>query len=298
MSKLELPDIGDRILKRVLCSDSFSCCTTTISHSASEVSEILINEQIFLDEMLSIYQNLIIPFQKKSSVSRELNAYETLCQYYGDFLSATALYVQSLWKFYDGEIEIFEIIIIASADEFLAIYKRYLNAVCDIIALGGFTQIAKLVDIRESLRDLVKIKEKTDGKDLVSFVLLKPITDFGRYLQCVEKSKEVLSKFEHVKKLQEKKLKDAENTRDFWEGSGKIVEQFRSPERRIVRDSRNHPLTLHNAGRFSSHWFILFTDIFIHINNTSYTAHPIGLMWTDLVQDGEQVRHVFIFLQI
>lgn len=43
-------------------------------------------------------------------------------------------------------------------------------------------------------------------------------------------------------------------------------EALQVAERRLLRDSRTHSLTLSNAGRFSSsHVFLLFNDCFVHV---------------------------------
>lgn len=41
-------------------------------------------------------------------------------------------------------------------------------------------------------------------------------------------------------------------------------ESLRSPSRRLIKESKTSPLSLVHSGRFSSHTFYLFNDIFIH----------------------------------
>ena len=43
-----------------------------------------------------------------------------------------------------------------------------------------------------------------------------------------------------------------------------LQEQLRIPRRRLIRSSKKHPLSLHAAGRFSSHRFLLFNDVLVH----------------------------------
>lgn len=101
---------------------------------------------------------------------------------------------------------------------------------------------------------------------------------------------ESLNKWEMLSKEQVKRLQDSENTKIFWEGSGKLVEQFKSPERRMIRESKTSHISLFNCGRFSSHWFILLTDVFIHITGTSYTAYLLPLVWVEMLPDSDSLQ--------
>ncbi|XP_031779593.1 alsin [Nasonia vitripennis] len=308
MSTLEIPEMNEHTLKNIFCFDTFSCCAMT-NKSVTAISDVLIEEQIFLEETLHVYQNLIIPFQKKGGATRELNVYETLCRCHSELLSVNVLNVQSLWDYYNRVHEAYEVVIIASVDEYISVYKSYLNAICDIIALGGFAQIAKLIDVLQVLSTV--FKDKVKGKDanitnetIIAFVLQHPLQHLNRYINTIQsliKSNEVnmrmeqlqdaLGKWEVISKEQVKRLQEAESTKSFWEGSGKIVEQFRSPERRMIRESRSHHISLFNSSRFSSHWFILLTDVFIHIAGTSYTAHPLPLLWVELLPDSDTFQN-------
>ena len=184
MSTLEIPEMKDQTLKNIFCSDTFSCCTMT-NRSLSTISDLLIEEQIFLDESLHVYHNLIIPFQMKGGATHEPNVYETLCRCYNELLSVTVLNVRSLWDYYNRTIEAYEVVVVTNVDEYLSIYKSYLNAICDIIALGGFAQIAKLIDVLQVLSNV--FKDKVKGKDgnitnetIIAFVLQHPLQRLSR----------------------------------------------------------------------------------------------------------------------
>ena len=82
-------------------------------------------------------------------------------------------------------------------------------------------------------------------------------------------------------------IKEAETTKNFWNGSGKIIEQFKTPEIRLIRESQTYPIMLQNAGRFSNHWFILLSNLFIHINGSNYIAHPLSLIWVELIPESD-----------
>lgn len=106
----------------------------------------------------------------------------------------------------------------------------------------------------------------------------------------VERLQEALVKWEQVHDEQEKRQKEAEATKLFWESSGKLGESLRSPDKRLIRESRTYPLSILNSSRFSSHWFVLLTDIFIHVTGTTHTVHPLRTLWVEPLPDSENVQ--------
>lgn len=106
----------------------------------------------------------------------------------------------------------------------------------------------------------------------------------------VERLQEALIKWEQICDDQEKQQKEAEATKLFWESSGKLGELLRFPDRRLIRESRAHPLSILNSGRFSTHWFVLLTDIFIHVTGTSHVVHPLKTLWVEPLPDSEIVQ--------
>lgn len=106
----------------------------------------------------------------------------------------------------------------------------------------------------------------------------------------VERLQEALIKWEHVSDEREKRQKEAEATKSFWESSGKLGELLRSPDRRLIRESRTNPISILNSGRFSTHWFVLLTDTLIHVTGTSYTVHPLQTLWVEILPDSETVQ--------
>ena len=113
----------------------------------------------------------------------------------------------------------------------------------------------------------------------------------------IERLQGGLIKWERICDEQEKRQKEAEVTKAFWENSGKLVELLRSPERRLIRESRTYPLALLNAGRFTTHWFVLLTDVFVHIVGNSNTVLQLPTLWVEPVTDSEtlQVVKSYIF---
>lgn len=66
------------------------------------------------------------------------------------------------------------------------------------------------------------------------------------------------------------------------------LDALRTPERRLIRESRSHPINLMNSGRFSSHWFIVLTDALVHVSGYSgHTTYPLATIWVESIQESD-----------
>lgn len=190
--RLEIPESIGYSAKQILSSGFYSCCAT-INQPACDISLELTNEQIFLEEMLAVYQNLVKPFQKKGGATQESNVYETLCQGYTELISFTALNVLSIWDYHDHKGEAYEVVVVASIEEYISVYKHYLNAICDVVSLGGFTHIARIIDVPLILTSLFndRIKgtktKKANNEAIISIALQHPLNRLNRQVLLLKK---------------------------------------------------------------------------------------------------------------
>ncbi|XP_076245816.1 amyotrophic lateral sclerosis 2 isoform X2 [Calliopsis andreniformis] len=309
MFQIDIETNSEFSTRELFSSGEYSCCSL-IKEPKINISDDLISEQIFLQEMLVIHQNLIKPFQKKGGAMQESNVYETVCKCYVELLSFNVLNVISLWDYFNHIGEAYDVTIVANVEEYITIYKYYLNAICDVISLSGFTYMAKIIEVPQKITNLFmdKLKsnevKKATSEITITMALQHPLCIINRYktmilnlIKCngtrmgVERLQQALIKWEQVCNEQEKRQKEAEATKQFWESSGKLGELLRSPDRRLIRESRTYPLSILNSGRFSTHWFVLLTDIFIHVIGTSYTVHPLQILWVELLPDSETVQN-------
>nr|XP_032529484.1 alsin [Danaus plexippus plexippus] len=277
--------------------------------------------QRYLEEMLLIYHSLVKPFLKKSkSITLHSNVYETVCDIFGDILYITALNVLSTWQYAEKHISECDISLIKNLEEFIFLYKKYYLAVSNLIVIGGFAHINNIVDVPSSIYNLFSDqlptnKQKYNKKTLevvVALAFVQPLTRLSSY-KCIaqslirhklkrkkhdsktsieEKINKVISSFDGLIEEQEKKRKEAEGTKLFWETLGKSLDQYRTPERRLIRDSKSRPLNLVNPGRFSSHWFILFNDLFVHVNGSTANIHPLETLWIEAVPNTDSLQNV------
>ncbi|KAJ4433880.1 hypothetical protein ANN_16193, partial [Periplaneta americana] len=315
--KITIPSLEGAVgstQKQILSSRHISGCLNTSYPTCSAVKDLAI-EQTFLEETLLVHSSLIKPLQKKGAPVQETNVYDTLCACHSEILSFACLNVQSLREYTDHGDNESNIMIIQNVDEYIRTYRNYLTAVCDVVALSGYAHIARLVDVPHKMFTMFHEPSKKNKKSqeaVVSCALLHPLKRLKSYkstiqllLQCNEsriqksddkqsverKLRDALIKWEQFWEEQEQKRNEADTTRHFWESAGRLAELLRSPERRLIRESRSHPLSVINSGRFSSHWFVLFTDIFVHVSGGSQNVHPLPTMWVDVVQDTETVQN-------
>ncbi|XP_076168851.1 amyotrophic lateral sclerosis 2 isoform X2 [Ptiloglossa arizonensis] len=309
MFHLDIETSNECSSRQIFSSGKYSCCSL-INEPEINISEDLINDQIFLEEILMVYKHLIKPFQKKGGAMQESNVYETLCRCYTELLSFSALNVISLWDYFNHIGEAYEVTVVANVEEYITVYKYYLNAICDVTSLSGFTYIAKIIEVPQIITNLFSNKLKSNGvkkvtnEVIITMALQHPLRKLNRYknmilnlIKCngtrmgVERLQEALIKWEQICDLQEKRQKEAETTKLFWESSGKLGELLRSPNRRLIRESRTHPISILNSGRFTTHWFVLLTDIFIHVIGTFHMVHPLQTLWVEVLPDSETVEN-------
>lgn len=278
-------------------------------------------EQQFLEEMTLVHQSLIRPLLKvTASIASNSMVFESLCCIYADIMYFTAVNVLSFWKYTEGHKIATEIALIQNCEEHISLYEKYLNAVCNIIVINGFHVMSSYLDVPVPLNNLFNDKlpsskqksNKTISEGIIFYAIMHPLSRLNTY-KCMiqslfkkyksgtpsadvkvgieQKLVDVLSKWDSFNHMQERKRNEANATKQFWEGMGKTLDVFRSPERRLVRESKTDALSLLHSGRFSSHWFILLSDVFIHINGSTQNAHNLITLWVEPVNDTDALQN-------
>lgn len=304
---------------RVLSSGNISYCSVEESTICPEFQNLSIAQR-YLEELLLIYHSLVKPFLKKSkSIVSHSNVYEIVCDIFGDILNVTALNVLSTWQYAEKHINECDVSLIKNLEEYIFLYKKYYIAISNLIVIGGFAHINNIVDVPSSIYNLFSDqlptnKQKNNKKTLeavVALAFVQPLTRLSSY-KCIsqsllrhrmkrkksdsrsnveEKIGKVISSLDTLIEEQEKKRKEADVTKLFWETIGKSLDQYRTPERRLIRESKSRPLNLINPGRFSSHWFVLFNDLFVHISGNTPSVHPLETLWVETVPNTDSVQN-------
>ncbi|KAM4601786.1 alsin isoform 2-T2 [Polymixia lowei] len=198
------------------------------------------------------------------------------------------------------------LLILDHAHIFLDSYQEYCNSVGNFQVMGGFQALTKpSLDFfgksPELLQRLVECSEESPSMaDLLVALFYLPVrhlTDYGRLLlklaTCFEVSSsdyqrlhDGCSKFETLALQLKRKRKEVDYTYHFWKSfPGKMTDSLRKPHRRLVCESSNKALTLHNAGRFSVNWFILFNDALVHAQFSTHHVFPLATLWVEPIPE-------------
>ncbi|KAK5645739.1 hypothetical protein RI129_004203 [Pyrocoelia pectoralis] len=288
-------DVQSVNLKGQLLVSSQYLLLNKVGESNNFIEEFTKSEQEFLDDILHVQSNLIKTIIKKTGGSVDSLVYEQLTESYTELLYFTAANVQSLLDYSNGQIPDIDIAIFKYAEEHVYIYKKYLGAINDALSVGALAQISKLLDVSSNLYRMkwngVSKKDKGSIEEIVKSALMLPLQRLKTYpslvfklivnLQRESRLLDIHGKWNTIVEEQEHKQCEAEKTKEFWCNSGRIIEQFRTSGRRLIRESHKHPIQLQNAGRFSSHWFILLTDILVHVNGSTPHIHDLKSVWID-----------------
>ena len=263
------------------------------------ILENLINEQKFLEHMLIVHGNFMKLIMKKVSMFTDPAPYENLYQTYTDLMNFIAANIKTLIEFSNRTIPECDIIMFKCVDEHLFIYKNYLETLCGVISVGGCKCISKTIDVPQCVYKVmdanVPKRDKKNDELLVHSLLAKPYERLSIYQRIVDnvsshtnkadKFKDVSNKWSHFVENQGQKYKESLNTRDFWINSGKTISFLKSQHRRLIRESNTYPIHLQNASIFSSHWFVLLNDCFVHLNGSVSNVHDLKTIWVEPQQD-------------
>lgn len=303
---IELTDFNKKVVKSKLLSTSMYTCYNNNVNVENPLLEDIALEQIYLEELITVQMMLIKPLQRKNFNSPDLNVYETLCRNYNEICYFTATNINSLVQYSNGYIPVNEIIMLKHSEEHLFMYKNYLKIICNVISVSGFLYISQIIDIPQQLYKIsMQKKDKKSAEYLVQWLFTHALHRLSIYCLIIQKLLrneynedhrllDIKTRWDSFIIEQEKKQNEADLTRKFWENSGKCIEDLRNPERRMIKDSRINTIFLNNAGRFSTHIFILLSDIFIHINGSSPTIHNLLTVWAEPQPNTDNLQNVIL----
>ncbi|KAJ6632656.1 Alsin like, partial [Pseudolycoriella hygida] len=260
------------------------------NHSTlAPIEKHLNSEQKFLQDMLQTYQSILKPFRKKLYFTNKNPTIDHLCQQYLNILNMTAVNLKSMVDFYNETIGYTDVLFLISSTEMTASYRAYTTCFCDVVVMHGF--------LNENLA-LGKVKD-TRKIFMALFQRVWCYVDFICHLleinslnnAFLEEKRSVWEKYKIEKDLA---IELADKTAKFWETSGKpLAAKLQSSERRLILDSKELSLKLMASNRFSSHWFILFSDVFCHYTGSNLQLYPLNTLWISPLLDIENRKNSF-----
>ncbi|XP_070570494.1 LOW QUALITY PROTEIN: alsin-like [Ptychodera flava] len=208
--------------------------------------------------------------------------------------------------------ELFDLNILRNYRESIEAFDKYGSLFADLTAIGVFQHIGKnlgefLTKQESTLNELCGDEEKQPNTAAAfHYLLLTPVRRIKEYSRLIGKImqhfaqntmehsqlREVGSTWETLKNVINTRLGDAEKTKAFWEACPpKLADSLKKPSRRVMKDSKSQQLTLASASRFTSHWFILFDDSFVHAQSfSSHQVYPLATVWVEAIPDSDQAH--------
>ena len=85
----------------------------------------------------------------------------------------------------------------------------------------------------------------------------------------------------------------AESTASYWRTAPpRLIDTLQTPTRRVLRDSKTHPLSLSSAGRFTSPYsFVLFDEMFVYVQHATPHVFPLELVWVEILANTKYVKN-------
>ncbi|KAL5005990.1 hypothetical protein ScPMuIL_017148 [Solemya velum] len=257
----------------------------------------------------SFYMSLDV-FPYKSTLSNLLMAFTDLSKKVG---SASLELTQILRT--GGEIT--QAYIFTNYQDFSDEFKKYSQSFSDMLAVGGFEYCGKngsscLEKAEMTLADLLEEGKGDKGNSSLLFrrIMQFPLKQLKEYSRLANKLslayENTSNEFNLLNKislcwdgLKYSSTMDhsiADNTRAFWEGcSPKIADTLKIPNRRLLKESKASPLALQNAGRFSVHLFLLFNDLFVHVQYASHQVYQLETVWVETpLSDTDQSQNLVV----
>lgn len=257
----------------------------------------LTNEQKFVQDALYAYAVTVKPFLKKLHFVQSGQTVDQLCQQYLNLVNVSAVNLRSMTDYFNGFQNCQDIVLLRNVVEMVAAHRTYTKLYCDAIASHAFHSNAAA----SAAINMNFLADKPTAKD-VQKVFLMPFRRVWAYVEFIYdlltiETTEVYRTYlgerrtawEKFKIDKDLAIEQAELTDRFWELNGKmLVPKLQIAERRLVLDSKELPLKLLPSSRFSSHWMLLFNDVFCHHNNNTLQTYPLKTVWIlSLVDAGD-----------
>ncbi|XP_042207707.1 alsin-like isoform X2 [Homarus americanus] len=333
--------VGDATTRcrSVLCQCDSVVCTADEMHP--QVIKFLKNETKYLSLLKSVNQLVVKPFlttcsasnsskgtttaQKDTSASSggggsassvdSNQVQQTKQELLEAYLNITHAVASSLSDMLDDQAaDVTAVIpIIRQVEEHKSIYQKYMNLVCDAIAISGLTISSKDANVvlekcQTILASLIPEDKRKTNSDLFAYLILRPLQHIHEYVEflhsmktdtetyyspfTLDKIKIAHAHWRQLSNTAQKSQIEAEATKAYWETcSPKMVEALANPSRRLLRESRANPINVHNAGRFSSHSFVLLTDVLVHLQYSNFTTYNLSTMWVEAVPNSSSIQN-------
>ncbi|XP_071148422.1 alsin-like isoform X3 [Mytilus edulis] len=307
-------------IRSIVAGGDNSCCTSCYSFSGYFMTlfEVAATERKFYFYLHKVMKLLLDPLQKsafytsldvypyKSTLQNLMTAFQRI------FTKICESMIEMTGMISKGE-DLLQTSFFTNYSRYTVEYKRYYVALSDMLAVAGFEYICKTGSsffdsdiVSKSLKELLPSDTRIERPNyhfLLIQILESPLTHMKEYSILAEKlsshfqqdSEEfnmlhrVSLNWSSIRHMSTTDIDIAETTRAFWGGNSlqKLADAVKIPSRRLVKDSKKSPLVLQGGGRFSSHLFLLFNDMFIHVQGYNFQVFQLETAWIEAPTGGK-----------
>lgn len=243
-------------------------------------------------------------FPYKSCTQNLLAAFENITNLIGENSVDLTNRIRSMDNFLEANF-------FMRCEEIVGEFKVFSISFADMLAIGGFDYLCKTGKLffdsidkeLQTLLDGSKYSQKNKAEKL-QVLFDRPFSHIKEYCRLTEKLacnydaetlencllSRVTLQWQTLKRTTSTDHRQAKNTKVFWEALNfpKLIDAVKIPTRRLVRGSKDHPLSLYGAGRMSTHDFFLFNDLFVHAQYSTFQTYPLETLWIETPENEKQ----------
>ncbi|XP_076313442.1 amyotrophic lateral sclerosis 2 [Tachypleus tridentatus] len=282
--------------------------------------EFAASERKYLHQLQKIIHNVLIPIIKNDTFKQELAAVymkpvQNVVARIADLVDIVAMNSYDLTLIAQGRNDLDSLYMLDSEEEWLDLHWAFFQVLCDVVAVKAIPSSAKCISfspnlLKTSAKDIIgeMTWDERSTIDIVFQLISLPLRRVKDYIRLFTRLTAISPKYLYGKDIQhtvqkwkqlseyvDRNMKQAEETKTFWDNAPqKLVDTFRIASRRLVRESKSHPLSLVSSGRFSTHSFILFSDVLVHSYFGGFHSHALETVWVEPLQDTEVSQNAFV----
>ncbi|XP_067931555.1 alsin-like [Watersipora subatra] len=183
---------------------------------------------------------------------------------------------------------------------YLQFFTSYATHFHNLLAMNGITHLVDRVRIIllnneiaiTSILERCQLEFSDDLLVKVSILLQLPLRRINEYHELIEtiqlnledgsKLVSCLTALEQEKVRLSTQYSLAESTRIFWDQCPRNISlALKEPHRRLVRESKSLSLNLIGASKLYKNVFVLFNDVFVHIQGSTHKVYPLEKLWIE-----------------
>ncbi|GFO44565.1 alsin [Plakobranchus ocellatus] len=287
--------------------DNCSCVVLNPAPSESQaVFAFAATERHFYYQLIKTTNSLIRPL-KKCDFYKSMDVYpyksciERMESAFGSLIKKTGEGITDFTRCIQSHTPVSQSNFVKHYGEFISAFQQFSQTFSDLLAVGGFDFCTKIgIEFFEKVHAASNNLADERNKDGASTLLLRAmrypfcrLAEYANWLASIAKAlkaphdaaevRAVSLAWDEQRQSFSQEHKTAEATRVFWEtqASKAMVDSMKVPARRLLRESKTHPLYRLSGSRFSHKLFVLFNDTFVLVQSSGMLQFPLETVWVD-----------------